>query len=190
MHPRLNLLEGYIPGGGCVIGEGRKAAVVRGTQLLNGQNGCRFKDPIANLLRRLDNWIDGINDSNENEVFGRCKLADQAQNALPIRLTRHLKIEAPDVHLKQVGQKPRIVHVGAVGGIAIATRADMHADLLALFRRKTREHLVVEFDKAAKQSAGGIEFEGETAFGEVNLDGGRSGIEGSSYIGFSFVNQV
>lgn len=39
---------------GSVIGKGRESTIVGGSELRNGQDGSRFKNPIAYLLRRLD----------------------------------------------------------------------------------------------------------------------------------------
>ena len=58
-----NLLECRLPGSGSVIGKGRESAVVRGSESFDRQEGCRFKDAIANLGRSLDRWIDWVDDA-------------------------------------------------------------------------------------------------------------------------------
>ena len=68
----------------------------------------------------------------------------------------------------------------------IAAGADMHADLAAFARSEARQDLVVQFDEAAQEIPGGIELEGETAFGEVDLDVGCARSERPADVRFGF----
>jgi hypothetical protein len=58
--------------------------------------------------------------------------------------------------------------------IAIAARADVHANLATFVRNETLQNLVVQFDEATQEVSWGIEVEGKPTFGEVDLDIGRA----------------
>src|SRR5882724_4738781 len=64
----LNLAECNIASGRGVIGEGREAAVICGSELLNGQDRCCFKNTVTNLSRGFDHWIDRIDHTYKNSV--------------------------------------------------------------------------------------------------------------------------
>ena len=70
----------------------------------------------------------------------------------------------------------------------IAAGADVDTDLAALVGGEAVEDLVVESDEVAQEVGGGVEFEGEAGFGEVDLNGGCDGVERAADVGFGFVD--
>jgi hypothetical protein len=123
-------------------------------------------------------------------VFGGHHLFDDAEDAFAVWLAGHLEIEAADIQMEQIGQQAGVVDVGAMSGIAVAARANMDTDAVTVGYAEAVEDLVVEVDEGAQETAGRIEFEGEAAFGEVDLDGVGTGIEGAADVGSGFVDEV
>lgn len=70
----------------------------------------------------------------------------------------------------------------------IAAGADVNADLAALVRSEAVEDLIVECDEVAQEVGGGVEFEREAGFSEVDLNGGCAGVERAANVGFGFVD--
>ncbi len=95
-----NLLESSVPGSRSVVGEGREATVVGGSNLFDGEEGHRFEDSIADLGRCLNHWIDRVDYADENKMLRTCKLAYETQHTLPVRFAGHLQIEPADIQLK------------------------------------------------------------------------------------------
>src|ERR1700688_3358360 len=71
--------------------------------------------------------------------------------------------------------------------IAIAARADVHANLATFVRGEALENLVVQFDETTQEVARGIKLERKPTLGEVDLDIGRARVECPADIRFDFV---
>ena len=89
-------------------------------------------DPVPHLLRRFDVRVDRRDDADEDPLVGLHVLADDLQDARAIAFARQRDVEVPDLQLEQARQQLGVVDVGAVRRIAVAARAGVHADALAL----------------------------------------------------------
>jgi len=95
--PGPYLAESCFASGGGIVGEGSKAAIIRGSHLLQGQEGNRLEHTIADQGRRFYDRVDGIDYANKDDVIGPDKFADDAEDAFSIRFACHLQIEAADL---------------------------------------------------------------------------------------------
>src|SRR5215217_1546008 len=66
LDPGGDLGEGEVAGGRGVVGEGGEPAVVAGAEAVDGQEGGRLEDAIADLLGRLDAGVDRIDHAHED----------------------------------------------------------------------------------------------------------------------------
>ena len=102
-------------------------------------------------------------------------LADDLQHARAVRLAGERDVEVADLELEQARQQLRVVDVGAVRRVAVAARAGVDADALALLGGEARERQVVEVDEAVPAAAPvGSIFIASRALGEVDLHGVRA----------------
>ena len=113
----------------------------------------RLQDAVADFLRRLDARVDRSDDADEHHLVRLQVLADDLQDADAVLLARQGDVEIPDLQLEQAGQQLGIIHVGAVGRIAVAAGAGVHADALAVLGGEPRERQIVQVDEAVEQLA-------------------------------------
>ena len=120
-----------------VVAEGRESAVVASCRA--ARRGCigRLEDPVPDFLRRLDARVDGGDDADEDPLVGLQVLADDLQDADAVLLARQGDVEVPGLQLEQAGQQLGVIDVAAVGRVAVAARAGVDADALALFGART-----------------------------------------------------
>jgi hypothetical protein len=128
LDPGLNFAEGKVASGGGVIGEGSEAAVIGGSELCCGEEGCRFKDAVTDLKWGFNLRIDRVDDADEDGVIRLKELAYQLKDSFSVGFAGHLEVEASGVQLEEIRQQLGIIHVGAVGGVVIASGADVNSD--------------------------------------------------------------
>ena len=115
LDPSCDLGESGVAGRRHVIGEGREAAVITGSQLIGRNVAGREQHPVAHLLRSLYLRVDGIRDSDENPRACRKMIGDHRQDSGGIGFTGHLDVEIPGLELEQLGEEgQRSQHRGCV----------------------------------------------------------------------------
>ena len=62
---------------------------------------------------------------------GLQNLAHSTQDSPPVGFACQLDVEAADVQARQSGEEVGVIHVGAVGGVAVATGAGVNSAALA-----------------------------------------------------------
>ena len=112
----------------------------------------RLEDPVPDFLGRLDARVDRRDDADEDPLIRLHVIADDLQDADAVRLARQRDVEIPDLQLEQAGQQLGVVDVPAVGRVAVAARAGVHADALAVLGGEPRQREVVQVDEAVEQS--------------------------------------
>src|ERR1700691_3569253 len=175
---------------GSIVRKGREAAVVRGAQLPRGQvPGCQ-QHPLTHFGRRFHHRVDRVDDTDEYRLTGLQMPADDLQHSRRILFARQLNVKAPNVQLKKSRQQAAVIHAGAMRSIPVAAWTGMHANTLALLRRKAIEHLAIQRDEVMQQAAGRVEFEGEASLREIDLYAIGSLREATPDIGGGFGYQV
>ena len=129
----------------------------------------RFEDPVPDLLRRLDARVDRGDDADEDPLVRLHVPPDDPQHAGAVLLARQRDVEVPRLQLEQAGQQLVVVDVRAVGRVAVAARAGMHADAPALLGREPGQRQVVQVDEAVEQMPGRVDLHREAALREVDL---------------------
>ena len=138
-----------VPAGRCVVAEGRKSAVVGGSELVHGNVLRRLDDAVPDLLGCLYVRIDRGNDADEHLLFRLQVFSDDLENPQPVLFSRQGDIEVVCLQLEQHGKQFRVIDVGAVRGVAVTTGAGVNPDPLALLLGEPGERHVVEVDEAA-----------------------------------------
>src|SRR5207249_3759486 len=141
---RPDLGKGGVPGGRGVVAEGRKPAVVRGSQARRVDELRRLEHAIADLLGGLDARIDRIDDADEDPAIAPGVLAEDPEHAGTILLARELDVEVRDAQPEEARQQLGIVHVGAVRGVPISSGARVDSQPSSLLVAESREHAVVQ----------------------------------------------
>ena len=185
-----DLLKRRVAARGRVVAERREPAIVRRAQLLD-RNVCgRFQDSVPNLFRRLDARVDRRDDADEDPLVGLQVLADDLQDAVAVLFARQGDVEIPRLQLEQARQQLGVIDVPAVGRVAVAARAGVHADALAILGREPRQRKVVQVDEAVEQTAGRIDLDRQPALREVDLDLVRALLQAAADLGLVLVQQV
>src|SRR5439155_27230595 len=110
-------LEGDLARRGRVIGEWSEATVVSSAKRGERQLRRRHQNPVADSFRCLDRWVDGVGDTDEDDLFRLPVLANDVEHAPWLSLTRKLDVEASRSQPEQCRQQARVVDTGAVCGI-------------------------------------------------------------------------
>ena len=79
--------------------------------------------------------------------------ADDLQDAGAVPLAREGDVEIPDHQLEEAGQQLGVIDVPAVGRVAVAAGAGVHADPLAVLGGEPRQRQVVQVDEAVQQGS-------------------------------------
>src|ERR1044072_696754 len=74
--------------------------------------------------------------------------------------------------------------------IDVTTRTCMHANSHTLLAVESRQGQVIKVDEALQQISGGIDFDSQSCFGEVDLDLVRALEQTSANLGFVLAQQV
>src|ERR1700730_11450378 len=96
---------------------------MRGVDELRG-----LQHSVANLRGRLDARVDRIRDADEDPPIAGGVLAQNPENTRPILLAGELNEEVVDLELEECRQQIRVVHVGAMCRILIASRTGVDAN--------------------------------------------------------------
>ena len=107
-----------------------------------------------------------------------------------VRLARQGDVEVPDLQLEQAGQQLGVIDVGAVGRVAVAAGAGVHADPLPLLGGEPRQRQVVQVDEAVQQLAGGVDLDRQPPLGEVDLHLVRALPQAVADLGLVLAQQV
>ncbi len=86
-----------------------------------------------------------------------------------IALACELDVDVADVDPEQLRQELGIVHVRAVGRIAIAAGTRVDPDAHTLLSAERLEHAVVQVDERPQKPPGRVELDGEPPLREVDL---------------------
>src|SRR5205085_3499949 len=96
-------------------------------------------------------------------------LADDLQNSLGIFFTSQLDVKAPRTEPKKDLQKTGIADICTMRGVPVAARTGVDTDTSAVFVRKVVNDSVVQLDEIFQHSSGGIQFQREASFCEIDL---------------------
>ena len=135
-------------------------------------------------------WIDRGDHTDEHTLIRFRVLADDLQHANAVGLARQRHVEMSGVQLEEARQQLRVVHVGAVRGIAVASRTGVNADTLPLLGREPGQREVVQIDEALKQVARGIDLHRQPPFGEVDLHVVGASLQAAADLRLVLVQQV
>src|SRR5262245_49437468 len=184
-HACLDFLKCYIPRSVWravlrlhIDAEWREAAIVSRTQALFRDELRGGYQIVANLLRGLNARVLRIDNSDKANLsdtigIGTAMLTNELIDAFFVLFARQLHQEIASIHLEHAGQEFGIVHVGAVGRVAIAAWACVDANISALFRRESVEHSIVQRDEFSEHVSTGpriirIVAASEPSFGKIN----------------------
>src|SRR5262249_44672322 len=133
---------------------------------------------------------DGRGDADEDALMRFEMASNDGERAAPIAFAGQRHIEDAGVELEQAGQQLRVVDVRTVGRVAIAARAGVDADALALGGAEARQREIVEIDEAVEQRAARLDFHGEPAFGEIDLHCMCSLVQATAYLAGMLIEEV
>ena len=105
--------------------------------------------------------------------------AEDLQHVDAIGLAGERDVEPPGAELQQAWEQVGVVDVGAVGRVAVAARARVHAHARSFGRGQAAQRQVVQVDEAVQQVAAGIELHRQAGLGEIHLHRGGAGRERS-----------
>ena len=77
-----------------------------------------------------------------------------------------------------------------MGGVVVTTGANMNANSLPFFGGEVRKDAVVQVHKLLQQSLGGIQFDRQSPFGEVDLHAVGAVVKTAADVGNGLVNQI
>jgi len=154
LDPRADLGECHVARSGRIVGERREAAIFGGAQLGEGQVAGRHQHPIAHLFGSLHHRIDRIDDASEYALIGAHVAVNQVEHTRRIPLAGQLQLKASRMQPEQRRQQSRIIHAGAMRGVAVAAGTCVNADPGALFHGEMIEHPVVERYEVIQQASG------------------------------------
>ena len=162
----------------------------RRAQLLDRDVLGRLEHPVPDLLRRLDARVDRGDDADEDPLVRLHVVADDLQDADAVLLARQGDVEVPDLQLEQAGQQLGVIDVPAVGRVAVAAGAGVHADALAVLGGEPRQGQVVQVDEAVQQVAGRVDLDRQPPLGEVDLHLVRALPQAVADLGLVLAQQV
>src|SRR5581483_1494134 len=98
---RPHLRERRLARGRAVVGEGGKAAVVGGAELLDGNVPRREQDAVTHLVRRLDARVDRIRHPDEDPPARWDARGDRGEDVLRVFLPCELEVERTRLQLEE-----------------------------------------------------------------------------------------
>lgn len=122
-------------------------------------------------------------------------LANLLVHLFLVLFTRTLDKEVSRINLEQAGQKLVVRDLGAVDAVAVASRAGVDANVLALFGAEAGKNSVVEVDEGLKQIRvcpwiAWVLFGCQTSLGEVDAHALCAGREAAPDVLLAFVDEV
>ena len=169
-------------------GENPQSSVVPSCS--SGMYSRGFQGSIPDFFRCLDAPVDGGDDADEDSLVRRHVPPDDPQHPGAVLLARERDVEVPHLQLEQAGQQLLVVDVRAVRRIAVAARAGMDSDALALLGGEPGQRQVVEVDEAVEQMSGTVHLHREAAFREVDLHLVSARVQTAADLGFVLGQQV
>src|SRR5712672_2412664 len=124
-HARSDLGKGSFAARGSVIAEWRESAVVRSTEVFQGNVLSGFEYHVAHFFRSLNTRIGWSSNSHENALVRFSVFLDDFQSVPAVALARHRDIEIACLKLKQARQQFCVIDIRAVRRIEIIPRASM-----------------------------------------------------------------
>src|SRR5919198_542289 len=125
-----------------------------GAELLRGQVFRGLQNPVPDFLRSLDARIDRIDHAHEHPLPRPDGVLDDLEHSGAVALAGELDVHVPNVHAEQVGKKLRVVDVGRVGGVLVASGAGVDPDQGPLLGSEALQHPVVQFHELPEEPLG------------------------------------